>query len=97
MIQKRYDLISCSQLHVNQEEIDEDFASRCEESNLDINDVTLRRYSTSLLSRDQARINVVTEIINAERDYVKHLSDVVEVGLDLKCRCPFDMLFQWYY
>ena len=32
------------------------------------------------LSKDQARTNVVKEIIHAEREYVKHLRDVVEVS-----------------
>ena len=39
----------------------------------------VQQYSTSLLSRDQARCNVVNEIITAEREYVKHLHDIVEV------------------
>ena len=32
-----------------------------------------------MVSREQARTNVVMEILQAERDYVKHLKDVVEV------------------
>jgi len=43
-------------------------------------DTALRSYSANLLSKDQARANVVLEIIHAERDYVKHLHDVLEVG-----------------
>lgn len=33
-----------------------------------------------MLSRDQARTNVVNEILQAEREYVGHLKDVIEVG-----------------
>lgn len=39
----------------------------------------VQQYSSSLLSRNQARCNVVNEILTAERDYVKHLRDIVQV------------------
>lgn len=38
-----------------------------------------RKLSISGLSHDQIRTNVINEIISTERDFVKHLRDVVEV------------------
>ena len=45
-------------------------------------ELVLQRYSPHLLSKDQARTNVVNEIMNAEREYVKHLKDVIEVSTE---------------
>ena len=39
---------------------------------------SLRRACTKM-SKDQARNNVVKEILHAEKDYVKNLKDVIEV------------------
>ena len=33
-----------------------------------------------LMNKDQARTNVVNEIVHAEREYVKNLRDVIEVN-----------------
>lgn len=38
------------------------------------------RRAPSAVSPEQARANVIREILNAEREYVKHLKDVVQVG-----------------
>uniref|UniRef100_A0A0A9YF62 Spermatogenesis-associated protein 13 n=1 Tax=Lygus hesperus TaxID=30085 RepID=A0A0A9YF62_LYGHE len=49
-----------------------------------------RRVSVSLLSNDQVRSRVVTELINTERDFVKILRDVQE-GYLTECRRRVDM------
>jgi Rho guanine nucleotide exchange factor 4 len=64
-------------LRANQEVTADDFAQKVKDGALDSQTV-LRRYSTNLLSKDQARTNVVNEIMQAEREYVKRLKDVVE-------------------
>lgn len=38
-----------------------------------------RKLSISGLSHDQIRTNVINEIISTERDFVKHLRDVIKV------------------
>lgn len=63
----------------------DEFALRVKEGSID-SDTALRSYSANLLSKDQARANVVLEIIHAERDYVKHLHDVLEVGIFIQSR-----------
>lgn len=35
------------------------------------------------LSCEQVRANIVQEIVATERDYVKHLKDVVEVSVNI--------------
>ena len=42
-------------------------------------DWTRRKLSVSGLTQEQVRANVINEIISTERDFVKHLRDVVEV------------------
>lgn len=49
-----------------------------------------KRMSVSLLSNEQVRANVVLEIINTERDFVKHLNDIVE-GYLKKCKHHTEM------
>ena len=41
---------------------------------------SLRQACSKLMNKDQARSNVVKEIMHAEREYVKNLRDVIEVG-----------------
>lgn len=40
------------------------------------------KVSMNNLSCEQVRANIVQEIVATERDYVKHLKDVVEVSLN---------------
>jgi len=40
----------------------------------------VQHYGNSIVSKDQARCNVVNEILTAEREYVKHLRDIVQVS-----------------
>lgn len=40
------------------------------------------KVSMNNLSCEQVRANIVQEIVATERDYVKHLKDVVEVSMD---------------
>ena len=68
------------QLRANQAVTADDLAQKVKEGTLD-SQAALKCYSTSLLSKEQARTNVVNEIMHAERDYVKHLRDVVEVTM----------------
>ncbi len=67
------------QLRANQQVTAEDFVQSVRDGSLD-SASALRRYSVSLLSKEQARTNVVMEIVHAEREYVKRLKDVVDVS-----------------
>ena len=58
------------------DDAEDDLAEKVKEGDIDTS-------SLGLLSKDQARSNVVQEIIQAERDYVKHLHDVLQVNSPL--------------
>ncbi|XP_013417036.2 uncharacterized protein LOC106178424 isoform X2 [Lingula anatina] len=64
-------------LRANQEDTAEEYVEKMKDGNLDTR-TTRRHCSFSFLSKDQARTNVVNEILSAEREYVKHLEDVIE-------------------
>lgn len=63
------------QLRVNQEQYEEDLVSQSSE----VTQLSPKLRRVSVINKEQARENVVNEIISAEREYVKHLRDVVEV------------------
>jgi len=65
-------------LRVNQEATVDEFTQKMRDGSVDAHTVLQRCNTTKLLSKDQARTNVVNEIMHAEREYVKHLRDVVQ-------------------
>ena len=68
--------LNLQQMRVNQCDYDEDFIFNHEE----LESETKLHPQTTFIGKTQGRTNVINEIIQAERDYVKHLRDVVEVS-----------------
>ena len=68
------------QLRANQMETVDDLALKVQQGQLNTREALQQYSSDGMVSRDQARTNVVLEILHAEREYVKHLRDVVEVS-----------------
>jgi len=73
------------QLRANQDITTDELLEDMKQGTLDTASV-VQHYQSTMLSRDQARCNVVNEIITAERDYVQHLRDIVEVSVCIYCR-----------
>ncbi|XP_073530576.1 LOW QUALITY PROTEIN: rho guanine nucleotide exchange factor 4 [Phyllobates terribilis] len=76
-------------LRVNQDEPLEDYTSRPGDKNLDAKTL-LRRHGFGQTNKDQMRTNVINEILNTEKDYIKHLKDICE-GYIKQCRKRADM------
>ncbi|KAJ6222076.1 hypothetical protein RDWZM_000621 [Blomia tropicalis] len=74
-------------LKVSQEETLEEALNN---TNGDCESTPKKRMSMSKLSSEQVRANVVLEIINTERDFVKNLKDVID-GYLKPCRDRMDM------
>lgn len=75
------------QLKVSQEETLEE---ALENTNEDLELTPKKRMSMSKMSSDQVRANIVLEIINTERVFVKNLQDVID-GFLKHCRNRVDM------
>lgn len=43
------------------------------------------RFGVGQTTKDQMRTNVINEILSTERDYIKHLKDICEVGMKRMC------------
>ncbi|KAM4042586.1 uncharacterized protein ACNLHF_013188 isoform 2-T2 [Anomaloglossus baeobatrachus] len=76
-------------LRVNQDEPLEDYTSRPGDKNPDAKNL-LRRHGFGQTNKDQMRTNVINEILNTEKDYIKHLKDICE-GYIKQCRKRADM------
>lgn len=76
-------------LRVNQDEPLEDYTSRPGDQDQDAKNL-LRRHGFVQTTKDQMRTNVINEILNTEKDYIKHLKDICE-GYIKQCRKRADM------
>ncbi|XP_056420560.1 rho guanine nucleotide exchange factor 4 isoform X2 [Hyla sarda] len=76
-------------LRVNQDEPLEDYTGRPGDKDLDAKNL-LRRHGFGQTNKDQMRTNVINEILNTEKDYIKHLKDICE-GYIKQCRKRADM------
>lgn len=65
------------QLRVNQEELSENSSSTQGEEQQEDAGKTRHKHAES---KQQMRTNVIQEIMNTERVYIKHLKDICEVG-----------------
>ncbi|XP_064639717.1 uncharacterized protein LOC135495173 [Lineus longissimus] len=64
-------------LRVNQTDTADDIALKMRDGSIDTS-IAMQRVTSGFISKDQARTNVINEIITVERIYVRHLLDVIE-------------------
>ncbi|KAG9494402.1 hypothetical protein GDO78_001971 [Eleutherodactylus coqui] len=76
-------------LRVNQDDSLEDYTGRPGDKDQDAKTL-LRRHVFGQTNKDQMRTNVINEILNTEKDYIKHLKDICE-GYIKQCRKRADM------
>ncbi|PIO37407.1 hypothetical protein AB205_0134440, partial [Aquarana catesbeiana] len=64
-------------LRVNQDDPVDEYSSKPGDKQQDSRNV-LRRHGFGPTNKDQMRTNVINEILNTEKDYIKHLKDICE-------------------
>ncbi|XP_069069812.1 rho guanine nucleotide exchange factor 4 isoform X2 [Pleurodeles waltl] len=77
-------------LRVNQDEPGEDYMFKADDGEGENASSVPRRHWAGQSNKDQMRTNVINEIINTEKDYIKHLKDICE-GYVKQCRKRADM------